>query len=119
MFPEGYARWRDAFARALDGRFYTIEYVDTLVWSGRARLFADERAAVLVEIRIYPTGARDAHFLVGAGALEALVDLAAQVEAWGRAHGCIGTLIESRSGWSKVMKTHGYETHQVSVRKEL
>jgi len=117
--PEGYERWRKGFAAALDPRFHGIAYVDGLVWSGRARLFANERAALLAEIKAYPTGACDVHVLVGAGELDALVALEPGLVAWGRDLGCLGVLIESREGWARVMKKHGYEPHQIAVRKNL
>ena len=119
MMPAGYERWRNGFAAALDPRFHSIAYLDSLVWFGRARLFANERAALLAEIKIYPTGARDVHVLVGAGELDALVALEPDLAAWGRDLGCLGVLIESRSGWARVMKKRGYEPHQIAVRKEL
>jgi len=117
--PEGYERWRDEFAAALDPRFHGVAHVDGLVWCGRARLFANERAALLAEIKVYPTGASDVHVLVGAGDLHELVALEPRLVAWGRAHGCLGVLIESRDAWAKVMKKHGYDPHQIAVRKEL
>lgn len=119
MMPESYERWRDGFAAALDPRFHGIEYVDTLVWYGRAKLFANHRAALLAEIKIYPSGASDVHVLVGAGDLDALVALEPQLAAWGRELGCLGVLIESREGWARIMKNHGYAPHQVALRKEL
>src|SRR5207249_4497450 len=119
MMPDGYARWREGFAAALDARVYGIDHVDRLLWYGRARLFANKRAALLAEIKPYPTGACDVHVLVGTGDLDALIALEPQLAAWGRKHRCLGVLIESREGWTKVMKKHGYETYQVSIRKEL
>jgi hypothetical protein len=119
MMPQNYARWREGFAAALDPRLHGIGDVDALVWYGRARLFANERAALLAEIKPYPTGASDVHVLVGAGDLDALIALEPQLAAWGREHGCVGVLIESREGWAKVMNKHGYEPYQVSIRKEL
>ena len=117
--PEAYGRWREGFAAALDHRFHGIDHVDRLVWYGRARLFANARAALLAEIKPYPTGACEVHVLVGTGDLDALTALEPQLAAWGHKHGCLGVLIESREGWAKVMKKHGYETYQVSIRKEL
>jgi hypothetical protein len=119
MMPHDYGRWRGAFAAALDPRFHTVEYLDSLVWYGRARLFANDRAALLAEIKPYPTGACDVHVLVGTGELDALVALEPQLAAWGREHRCLGVLIESREGWAKVMKKYGYKPHQIAVRKNL
>lgn len=114
-----YHAWRAEFAKALDPRFYSIEYLDSLLWSGRAFLFENDKAACVVEFKFYPTGLRDVHCLVAAGDLNALAELAPEVEAWGKGQGCSGALIESREGWARVMKQHGYEPQQVSLRKEL
>jgi len=35
------------------------------------------------------------------------------------ANGCSRAIVESRAGWMKVLKPHGYEIFQVSVMKEL
>lgn len=114
-----YLPWRPMLAEALDPRFHTIQYLDGLVWSGRARVFTNEHAAILAEIKVYPTGACDVHGLLAAGDLEAIVELIPQAEAWGREMGCIGGIIESRPGWQRVLKDQGYAPHQIAVRKEL
>jgi hypothetical protein len=115
-----YAAWRDRLAEAMDPRFYTIEYLDWLLATGRAFLWARGHAALVAEIRVFPTGTKAASFVVAAGDREELVnELAPQVEAWGRANGCSVALIESRPGWEKVMKGHGYSLFQASIVKEL
>ena len=113
-----YIRFRDQFAAALDPQFYTIQHVDHLYLSGRATLFTSENAAILAELKVYPTGAMDVHGLLAAGDLSEIVnELIPQAEAWGREEGCIGALIDSREGWGKVMKKHGYALHQQAIRK--
>jgi len=116
----GYLRFRPQLAEALDSAFYPIEYLDHLLLSGRARLFLSDHAAMVAEIQDYPGGARVAHCLVAAGRMEEIVDLLRpRVEAWGAANGCSRAIVESRAGWMKVLKPHGYEIFQVSVMKEL
>lgn len=115
-----YARWREAFAEALDPRRHTIEWLDQLVADGRAIFWAADDAAMLTELRFYPTGAKDIHGLVAAGELEAITGkLIPQAEEWARAAGCIGAVIESREGWVRSLKASGYRTYQTAVRKEL
>ena len=53
-----YPRFRPLFAEALDRRLYTIEHLDRLVFSGRAQIWFGDAAAIVTEVRTYPTGAR-------------------------------------------------------------
>jgi len=116
----GYRRFRPLFAEAMDPAFYPIDHLDALLLSGRARLFVGEEAAIVAEIRAYPGGARAVHGLVAAGRIEEIVDaLIPRAEAWGRARGCTHAVVESRAGWMRALRLHGYEPHQVALRKDL
>lgn len=116
-----YLTFREGFAGVMDPRLYTIAWLDGLVWSGRAQFWGGEKAAFVTEIRVYPTGAADLHFLVAAGDLDEIVNvLRPKAEAWAKNDiGCLGAIVESREAWAKVLKPHGYETHQLAVRKDL
>lgn len=116
-----YHRFRDQFLEAMDPRLYTGRYLDDLVlYSGDAKFLCTDDAAIIFEVKVYPTGAKDVHGLIAAGNMETIVNkLIPEAEAWGRRHGCIGAIIESRSGWARALKSFGYEVHQTSVRKEL
>ena len=116
----GYRRFRDRFAEAMDPAFYPIEYLDALILSGRARLWVGEEAAIVAEIKDYPGGARVVHGLVAAGWIEEInTKLIPLAEAWGKASGCTHAIVESRAGWMRALRAHGYEPHQVAVRKIL
>lgn len=111
---------RDLIIAAIDTRLYSIDYLDTLIRNGTAQVRTTDRAAIAFASKHYPTGCRDVHGLVAAGDLRDIVEtLIPQAEAWGRANGCSGALIESRPGWARILKHHGYEPHQLAVRKEL
>lgn len=115
-----YQHWRPAFAAVLDRRYHPIAWLDGEVWSGRARLWASAGAALICELKAYPTGACDVHALIAAGDLAEIADvLRPRAEAWGRAHGAIAALIESRPAWGRALKSRGYAPHQLTVRKEL
>ena len=123
-----YDRFRDRFAEAMDQRLYGIEYLDALVGSMRAQIWFGQDAAIVTEIREYPTGARVIHGVVAAGApgsgpgqaLDEITDtLIPKAEAWGRSIGCVLAIIESRPGWARRLRSQGYEPHQVAVRKAL
>ena len=120
MIPEWatYTEWRDAFADVMDERYYTLDWLDIRLLNGDVMFWGSESAAIVAELRDYPTGAKDVHGLIAAGDLREIVeDLIPKAEAWGRANGCIAAVIESRPGWVKALP--GYELHQCHVRKEL
>ena len=115
-----YAAFRPLFEAALDGRLYRIEHLDALLGSGRAQIWFGDNAAIVTEVREYPTGARVVHGLVAAGELDEIVGtLIPRAEAWGRSVGCLLAVIESRPGWVRKLKAAGYRIHQTSVRKNL
>lgn len=117
---EQYGLWRKRLAEAMDPRFYTIDYLDWLVAERRAQLWFGERSAALTELKLYPTGTRAIGFLVAAGDKTELVDvIRPQIEEWGQSQGCIASLIESRPGWERELKRHGYSLFQASIMKEL
>ena len=122
-----YARFRPLFAEALDTRLYTIEHLDDLLYSGRAQIWFGEAAAIVTEVRTYPTGTTVIHGLVaattpasaGAGLAEIVETLIPKAEAWGRSIGCVLAIIESRPGWARALRARGYAPHQAAVRKAL
>lgn len=111
-----YDIFRDEFV-SLDPERYPAEYIDRRVETGAWRCWGDERAAILAEIRVYPSGAREVHGIAAAGDLAAIIGLIPLAEAWGREMGCTRAVIESRPGWERALPD--YELHQVSVRKDL
>lgn len=117
---QDYLRFRPQFEQALDSRLYTIDHLDRLLLSGQAQIWFGDNAAIVTEIRTYPTGASVIHGLVAAGELNEIVGtLIPKAEAWAKSAGCIMAIIESRSGWVRKLKRAGYEIHQTALRKEL
>ena len=115
-----WGRWRAEFAKALDARLYTIGHLDDLLLGGRAQLWFGDDAAMVTEVRSYPSGALVVHGLVAAGDLDEIVaTLIPKAEAWARSLGCVLAIIESRPGWARALKARGYAPHQLSVRKSL
>ena len=114
-----YQRFRDDFAAAMDPRLYTIEYLDGLVWSGRAMFLCDDKAAIVFKLKRYPAGALVVEGVIAAGELEGVKTLIAEAEAWGRANGAAMAKIDSRSGWVRALKADGYRLHQSTLIKEL
>lgn len=115
-----YLTFRSAFLEVLDPRYYPIEWLDQRVKEGRAIVMRSAHAAIVVELRQYPGGAIDVHGLIAAGDKDEIInDLIPRAEALGRENGCIAGVVESRPGWARALKPHGYEVSQVTVRKEF
>jgi hypothetical protein len=112
-----YLRFRERFGAILDPQFYTLEWLDGEIWSGRMRLFSNADSAIIVSLKSYPTGALELHVQAATGNLQSVLDLIPQFENWARSMGCIVAAVESRPGWGRVMKD--YEVHQVCLRKYL
>lgn len=113
-------KFRPAFAEVIDDRYHTLEWLDRQVLEAKALFWRSENAAIIAEIRDYPTGAFDIHGLIAAGDLQEIInELIPQAEEYGRTIGCIASQIESREGWKKALAGHGYEPCQLILRKEL
>lgn len=115
-----YCEFRPAFSQVLDERYYTLAWLDEQLLNGKVHFWRSDNAAMITELREYPTGAKDVHALIAAGDLDEIITvIGPQVEEWARDQGCIAALVESREGWARALKPIGYRTHQIIVRKEL
>ena len=116
----GYLQFRAAFAAAIDPRLHTLDWLDQRILAGDALFWRTGRAAIVAELRDYPTGNRDLHGLIAAGDVDDIADvLIPTAEDFARSLGCIGAVIESRPGWARRLKGQGYYTYQVALRKDL
>lgn len=116
----GYLSFREAFATVTDERYYPIEWLDQRILSGVAQFMPSDNAAIVVELRAFPGGAVDVHGLIAAGDKDEIIEeLIPRAEAWGRENGATAGVIESRPGWARALKPHGYDVAQVTVRKEF
>jgi hypothetical protein len=114
-----YDAFRELFADAIDPQFYTLDYLDGLVRSGKAECWFSDHAAIVAELRQYPGGAKVIHGLVAAGPMDEVLDLIAAAEKWAKANGCTHAEVESRSGWVRLLKDRDYEICQTLLRKAL
>ena len=115
-----YARFRPMFGEVIDERYHTLAWLDEQIASGVFRYWQSANAAIVTELRSYPTGAVDLHGIIAAGELSEIVGhLIPQAEDWARRIGCVAAIIESREAWAKLLKTSGYMPHQLALRKEL
>jgi hypothetical protein len=115
-----YLRWRHHFIALLDSSLYPHDWLDDRVISGEFVLFTAPEGAILASVRTYPSGLTEFHGQAAVGNLATIVaDLIPQAETYAKRIGCTYASIASREGWSKAMQAHGYNIHQVEIRKEL
>jgi hypothetical protein len=112
-----YMRFRDQFEQVMDPRFYDIKWLDDQIRYNRFRLWANDDAAIVAEIKTYPTGAKAVHGMIAAGKLSGIVVLIPKAEEWGKQMGCIAAEISSREGWARILPD--YTVNQVEIRKEI
>ena len=55
----GYLAFRDEFLGILDPALYTDDWLDGMVWAGFYRCISNDQAALLYEIKQYPTGLKE------------------------------------------------------------
>ena len=116
----GYLKSRPAFGAVIDPRRYSLEWLDAQILRGQAQCWCSDDAAIVTELRHYPTGATDIHALIATGALRDIVDdLRPRAEGWARSIGCLGAIVVSRAGWATILKTHGYAPYQLALRKDF
>lgn len=114
-----YLERRADIAALLDPRCYTMAWLDEQVWCGRIKLWADDAALILAEVRTFPAGSREIHGMMAVGELDGILGLIEQAEQWAINEGIEFASIASRAGWSRVLKSRGYSPHQTNLRKEL
>lgn len=115
----GYLRFRDSIAEAIDQKRYPIAWLDDQILRGDFSVWVSSAACIVAAIKVYPTGLRDVEGIVAAGDEQAIIELIPLALEWGRENGCKQGLIESRPGWARALKPHGWEVHQTTIRKAL
>lgn len=114
-----YLRWQGGFESLLDPRFYTLEWLNGEVESGRIRCWDKEGGAILATLKTYPTGAVEVHGMAAVGCLASIKNLIPFAEQWGCQSGAIVASIASRAGWSRALISCGYAPHQTEIVKDL
>ena len=115
-----YKLWRPRFLEVLDERYYPIDWLDAQVIAGNVILYTTPDAAIIFEVKRYPSGALDIHGLLAAGDLSAIRDVLIPASlSYGGSIGAISATIESREGWVRSTKDMGFDLYQTTVRKML
>jgi N-acyl-L-homoserine lactone synthetase len=114
-----YLKFRDGFISAMNPDFHRIEELDAKVADGSALMWSTDKSAVIGEVQRFPN-ALALHCLCATGDMDEIVTiLAPQAEDWARQAGCTHVIVESREGWARVLRKHGYGAHQITLAKVL
>lgn len=114
-----WARFRDAFASAMEGGLYTVEDLELMIQTGEGYFWPGVTSAVVAKRVVYPSGEAVMQTLWAVGDIEEVVALEPGIAATGRLLGCSSMLVEGRAAWTKVLKSAGYEPWSVTLRKAL
>lgn len=115
-----YLRFRDQLTEANRLDLYPPGWLDSQVVGGRLVPIVGDASAMVVGVRVYPSGMRVGHIAAAAGDLEELRDkIGPRAAEWGRERGCQMALLEGRPGWSRALKDHGWEHHQAVLIRDL
>ncbi len=114
-----YADWRGRFLEAVDESLYPAAFLDWLLESGQARFWECDSAAIIAEMREYPSGVLEVHGTVAAGELAGIKTLIPLAEAWGRSLGATRASIDSNPVWARLMRAEGYEMTKATIVKVL
>ena len=118
MTPLQWRRCRAWLLAALEpGCATEAELLDDLV-TGRAQLWAGERAAVVTQI-VADSGGADLHIWLAGGDLADILALRPGIEAWARGQGCTRITIDGRLGWSRVLRPFGYMENATELERRL
>lgn len=109
------AHVRPLLEPALDPReALTWDDVEDRLLNRKAQLWLGDGCAMVTEIY-----GDTIHVWLGGGTLRGLLELRPKVEAWARAVGCVAATIETRPGWSRVLRRFGFERRGDELEKTL
>lgn len=113
-----WVRLRPLLEPALEGGLQTIEDVERMIGAGQAQFWPGRAAAIVTEIKTFPTEKVCLCSMAG-GDMAEILAMAPGLESWARLQGCSSVLVEGRAGWERMLKPAGFEPFSVTLRKAL
>lgn len=106
--------------RALEysGGSHTLDDVLAAVQGGEAKLWMDDRATIVTQIRIFPQY-KAIDFWLAAGDLAPVQELSEHIIAWAKKQGCTRATAVGRAGWTRAMKALGWRETTRVLEKEI
>lgn len=104
--------------RALEraGEGLTLANLQDRIGRGDAQLWKNGGALMVTQISPDPMAL---HFWLAGGRMADVLALREPIEQWARSIGCVEATIEGRSGWMRLLSTHGYTRDGTRLRKAL
>lgn len=100
------------------GPTHTRDHVWQAIERGEAQLWTHADCAMVTEIKVWPTGFKEAVAWLAGGSLEGIRILTPTIEAWAKTKGCArAAVIAGRRGWSRELT--GYRPVGAFLTKEL
>lgn len=111
--------WRYlAPAVAAYGPTHTKADVWSRIEAGDAHLFAMPNAAMVVELKRWPTGFKEAVAWLAGGSLEEITAFIPKIEQWAKVEGCDrAAVVAARRGWQRQLT--GYRPAGTYLTKDL
>ncbi|WP_337187027.1 hypothetical protein [Phenylobacterium sp.] len=121
MSPEDWRRAAPALQAALDhaGATHTLDDVRGMVAAGEAQAWAGQAAWMVTTLENDPRDRRLMIWLAGGDFDELVNRLRPAAERWAKSAGCRRAVIAGRSGWERVLRSHGYAPLARLIAKEL
>lgn len=89
---------------------HTLEHVRAAIEANEAQLWPMSDAAVVTEIKVYPTGARMLSYWLAGGSLESIIRLHRfAIEPFAIDKKCVGIEVKGRRGWARTLREQGFE----------
>ena len=101
------------------GGTHDLDDVWALLESGEAVMFTTPRAVAVCQVVHFPRKSIFDVWLVGGHLPDIMTKLHPAGEAWAREHGLREMWGGGRPGWGRVLKSLGYSTQAVQVKKAL
>jgi hypothetical protein len=93
------------------------ELLDDLA-TGRAQLWAGERAAIVTQC-VEEASGLCLHVWLAGGGLAEILKLKPGIEAWARGQGCRRVTLDGRKGWTRVLRSLGYALNGTELERRL
>lgn len=110
---------REEIAGMLDQRRYPLAWVEQQISEGRIALLENETSIIGVERREYPGGLIELHGMFAAGEMGGILGLIDAAVLVARQQGMDCAAISSVPAWGRILKSRGFEPHQLTIVKDL
>jgi hypothetical protein len=100
------------------GPTHRKEHVKQALDDKRAQFWFHPEAAIVTEIKVWPTGFREVVGWLAGGSLDGVLALIPQIETWARGIGCERAIINGRYGWKRRLPA-GYRVHGTTFVKDF